>query len=172
MNKINEKIQVVNENDEPVGGATKPEVWEKGLYHRIVRVIIDDPNGDILLQKRDPGMQLWPNCWDNSASGHVDEGEDYDTAAKRELKEELSLERATLEEVAYYQTHGNFEWRKLNRFVKIYRTTLMAGEQVSPEVGEVTETAMFSPQAIGNMISGHPDQVTDGLEEIYDRVIK
>jgi isopentenyldiphosphate isomerase len=34
---------------------------------------------------------MWPGVWDSSASGHVDQGEDYDTCAQRELIEELGI---------------------------------------------------------------------------------
>jgi len=32
-----------------------------------------------------------PNCWDSSAAGHVDAGEDYLACAIRELEEELGI---------------------------------------------------------------------------------
>ena len=32
-----------------------------------------------------------PGLWDSSASGHVDSGEDYDTTAVREVREEIGL---------------------------------------------------------------------------------
>lgn len=34
---------------------------------------------------------LAPGCWDSSCSGHLDAGEDYDSAAQRELGEEIGV---------------------------------------------------------------------------------
>ncbi|EDY82714.1 hydrolase, NUDIX family, putative [Verrucomicrobiia bacterium DG1235] len=41
------------------------------------------------MQKRSKTKDTWPGAWDSSCSGHVDSGEDYLTAAHRELDEEL-----------------------------------------------------------------------------------
>ena len=38
----------------------------------------------------------FPGCWDSSCSGHVDAGEDYVAAARRELGEELGWHDASL----------------------------------------------------------------------------
>lgn len=169
---MEELIQVVDDDDKPVRGATKQEVWEKGLRHRIVRLVVEDKNGNVLLQKRTPTMQLWPGRWDNSASGHVDNNEDYDQAIQRELQEELGLSGLPLQEVAYYQTNSTFEWRKLKRFIKIYRVVIDRDTKLSPGAGEISETRWFSPSEIEYLIRDHPDQITDGLIEIYERIIK
>lgn len=95
-------IQIVDEHDNPVGQASKAEMWRDGLWHRVVRIMAVRKDGAILLQKRAPTKQPFPNCWDNSAAGHVDAGEDYLAAAKRELMEELGLQNVSLEEVGAY----------------------------------------------------------------------
>jgi isopentenyldiphosphate isomerase len=38
----------------------------------------------VLLQKRSATKDTFPNRWAHAASGHVDRGEDYDTAMVRE----------------------------------------------------------------------------------------
>ncbi|MBC8288789.1 MAG: NUDIX domain-containing protein, partial [Planctomycetes bacterium] len=43
------------------------------------------------LQLRSTTKDQYPSCWTASASGHLDAGEDYETAARRELEEELGL---------------------------------------------------------------------------------
>ena len=52
------------------------------------------PPGELFLQKRSPWKDKHPNKWDSSAAGHLDAGEDYETAARRELSEELGLSPA------------------------------------------------------------------------------
>src|SRR5664279_859085 len=99
---MNLPIIIVDEDDRPIGQATKPEVWAQGLRHRIVRIMIENDQGELLLQHRTPTMALYPNRWDNSVGGHVDAGEDYLTAAKRELDEELGITDTPLQEMGYY----------------------------------------------------------------------
>jgi isopentenyldiphosphate isomerase len=84
-------IQIVDENDEPIGATSSQEARDKGLYHRIARVILKDENGRILSQRRSATKSLYANLWTDSASGHVDEGESYEVAIKRELLEETGI---------------------------------------------------------------------------------
>ena len=76
-------IQIVDNNDKPIRGATLADAQAKGLIHRSVLICVEDESGNILLQKRGPETSIYPNCWDISSSGYVDEGEEYLEAAQR-----------------------------------------------------------------------------------------
>ena len=95
---MDEYFDVVNDRDEAIGRATRREVHARGLWHRAVHVMVFDRNGRLFLQKRSMKKDMAPGLWDLSCSGHVDAGEDYDTAAVRELGEELGLHVATVPE--------------------------------------------------------------------------
>ncbi len=82
-------FDIVDENDQVVGQATRSEAHAKKLRHRAVHVLIFNDEGEVFLQKRSKNKDTWPGAWDSSCSGHVDQGEDYLTAAHRELDEEL-----------------------------------------------------------------------------------
>ena len=84
-----EKIDVVDGNDNVVGESTREEAHAKGLLHRIVHVIIRNSKGEILLQKRSKNDGI--GNWDASVGGHVDTGESYEQAAKREMMEEVGI---------------------------------------------------------------------------------
>jgi isopentenyldiphosphate isomerase len=47
---------------------------------------------ELLLQKRSPKKESFPNLWEVSCSGHISSGEDSKTSAIRELREELGLD--------------------------------------------------------------------------------
>ena len=64
---------------------------EKELTRFIVRIFIFNTKGQLFLQKRSMKVHAYPGCWDSSAAGHVDPGEDALTAAKREVVEELGI---------------------------------------------------------------------------------
>ncbi len=132
-------IQIVDEDDKPVRGASIDEAQQQGLIHRIARVMIEDSEGNVLLQKRRENKRTYPGCWDNSAAGHVDEGETYETAATRELAEEMGITGFPLEEVSYYRTNRSFQGRKLNRFNKIYKAVIPAHTSITIEPEEVAE---------------------------------
>src|SRR5262245_7017423 len=136
-------IQVVDTNDCPVRGATKDEVWGEGLLHRIVRIMIERPDGKILLQRRSPNKALFPNCWDNSAAGHVDLGEDYHTAAVRELAEELGVTKVPLTEIGRYATATESDGRKTYRFNVVYKASV-GKTPTKLAANEVEEVQWFS----------------------------
>ena len=87
-----ERFSVVDENDVVVGAAPRSEVHANNLRHRAVHILLFNQAGELFLQKRSPWKDRHPSVWDSSAAGHVDAGEDYGTAAERELKEELGVE--------------------------------------------------------------------------------
>ncbi len=61
--------------------------------HRFSGVVLVDGDGRILLQERDEHPRIDPEKW-GLAGGHVDPGEDFETAAYRELEEETGVRLA------------------------------------------------------------------------------
>jgi len=62
------------------------------LLHRAVHVVVFHPSEPaILLQKRKMTKDIQPGKWDTAVGGHLNAGEDYLTAALRELHEELGI---------------------------------------------------------------------------------
>jgi len=72
--------------------------------HRFACVVLVDPRGRLLLQERDEHPVLDPETW-SLCGGHVEDGEDPEAAAYRELAEETGVELApgTLRAYAEFQ---------------------------------------------------------------------
>jgi isopentenyldiphosphate isomerase len=104
-------VIVVDKDDQEIGLEMLAKVWEKGLRHRIVRIMVEDETGRILLQRRNPRMLLYPGYWDNSAAGHVDEGMTYLAAAVQEVTEELGIVDPKLEEIGHYYAEHTHKGR-------------------------------------------------------------
>lgn len=164
---IHPPLQVVDENDNPTGVASRDEIVEEGLYHRISRIMLTNPEGKILLQKRSMHV-FFPGLWDHSAAGHVDGGEDYITAAKREMLEEIGVEGIELEEAAYYKTEEMLEGYNMKRFNKLYRGKIdSTPSNLNKE--EVDHVTWFTLAEIKEMIKSQPDELTVGLKYVIDR---
>ena len=58
--------------------------------HRFACVLLVDRRGRLLLQERDEHPVIDPDKW-GMVGGHVEEGEDFEPAAYRELEEETGL---------------------------------------------------------------------------------
>ena len=86
-----EIFDVVDALDRVISQATRREVHAQGLLHRAVHILILNSSGEVFLQKRSMAKDTHPDCWASSASGHLDAGEDYLSAAIRECKEELGV---------------------------------------------------------------------------------
>jgi len=90
---------VVDADDKPVGSAPRNTVHANNLLHRAVHILLFNGAGELFLQKRSRRKDRHPCVWDSSAAGHVDAGEEYDVAVRRELEEELGV-AVELERVA------------------------------------------------------------------------
>ncbi len=91
MNPDEEIYDVVDMDNRVTGQATRKEIHKNNLLHRSVHIFVFNPQGDLYLQKRALTKDENPGYWDTSCAGHLDTGEDYLTAANRELMEELSI---------------------------------------------------------------------------------
>jgi isopentenyl-diphosphate delta-isomerase type 1 len=89
-------FDVVDEQDRVIGRASRREVHARKLNHRATHILVHDEACHVFLQRRSLTKDTFPGCWDSSCSGHVDAGEDYETAARRELGEELGWHDASL----------------------------------------------------------------------------
>lgn len=86
-----ELFDVVDQNDRVIGRARRADVHARGLRHRAVHVLVFDPEGRLGVQRRSFEKDTLPGTWTTSCSGHVDAGEDYFSAARRELAEEIGI---------------------------------------------------------------------------------
>ena len=81
-----ELVDIVNEKNDIVGSADVTTTHDQKLTHRVVGVFVFDADGVLYLQSGNKYGRL-----DISVGGHVQKGEMYEDAAKREMFEELGL---------------------------------------------------------------------------------
>lgn len=130
---ITDKVIHIDENDREIGEVSRKEAHQKGLLHRVVVIYVFDPNGNILVQERMDGRL------DHSSAGHVDPGETYLEAAKRELGEELGIFDVPLLEHCMFLVEEYLpEKRKhKNHLFKMFSCTAMPGNIETEEVKSV-----------------------------------
>jgi len=101
-----EVVDVVDDDDRVVGQATRREVYARRLRHRVVAVIARRTTGEVFVHRRPADKQIFPSRYDMFLGGAVGAGEDYDTAAGRELEEELGV-RAAPRQVLRFRYDGD-----------------------------------------------------------------
>ncbi len=158
-----EQIWHVDENDNPIGSIGREDSRKTGAKYRIVRVSVEDVDGNVLIQKRLPSKKTYPDCWDTSAGGNIDYPESYEEAAKRELAEEIGLTDVDLEEVAYfYAENVDPKGNKMNRFTKVYRALADSATKFVLQPDEVGAVEWVSRAELRNLPI---DKITDGLHQ-------
>jgi isopentenyl-diphosphate delta-isomerase len=157
-------VVVVDENNNEIGSAMLTEVWQKGLYHRGVSMFIVDTDERMLLQLRSSHVGVYPNCWDQAAAGHVDEGFSYDESAKNELAEELGLDNISLETLGTVLSHNVLDdGRIINQFERVYIGHVPRDVALTLEPEEVAEVRWFTSAELTAEIAEHHEKFTPGL---------
>jgi isopentenyl-diphosphate delta-isomerase len=146
--------------DSVVSQAPRREVHARKLLHRAIHVLVHDSSGRLFLQRRSLSKETSPGCWDSSCSGHVDAGEDYLIAARRELGEELgwydeSLPLRPLLKLPALPDTGH-------EFIQIFLLGPTSGPfDLNPE--EITEGRWIVPEELDLLISDDPAQFAGAL---------
>ncbi len=124
-----QEVEVVNEKDEVIGRMSKAEAHKDGTLHRISVVYVENDKGEIVIQQRADGYL------DHSAAGHVEIGETYEEAAKRELSEELGINGMQLQYVGHGQTRNErYPDRIVSHVFDIFKVKANPGELQQDEV--------------------------------------
>ena len=162
--KGDEVFDVVDENDQVTGRATRAEVHANGLLHRAVHVFVFNRRGDLLLQKRSHLKDAHPGVWDSSVSGHLDAGEDYGAAAIRELAEEMGISDTSPEEIARLAPSPATGWEHL----RLYRCQFHGA--VRYPCSEIDTAAWFPLDELTAWIKARPSDFASGFLECWKAV--
>jgi 16S rRNA (adenine1518-N6/adenine1519-N6)-dimethyltransferase len=160
VNSPAEYFPIVDDSDRVIGSAERGKVHGDNLRHRAVHILVFDRQGNLFLQKRSPWKDRHPGVWDSSAAGHVEAGEAYDEAARRELQEELGIE-APLEPVAKLPASD----RTGQEFIRLYRTDYdgpMSLNKLEIEAGQ-----HFQPAIVTGWIAARPGDFAPGFTECW-----
>ena len=160
--KSGEIFDIVDEHDEVTGQATRGEVHAQGLLHRAVHVLVFNKRGDILLQQRSMLKDAHPGVWDSSVSGHLDAGEAYETAAIRELAEEMGIDaKYPPTEIARLKPSATTGWEH----IRLYRYEHQGN--IRFPAAEI-ESAMWLPiPVLEAWIKTRPEDFASGFLECW-----
>jgi len=162
--QADELFDVVDRDDRVVGRSTRSEVHARKLLHRAVHALVHDAAGHLFLQRRSMAKDTFPGCWDSSCSGHVDAGEDYVTAGRRELGEELGWLDASLPLRPLLKLGASPETGY--EFIQIFIMGPLSGPfTLHPE--EIAEGRWVVPEELDILISEYPEHVAGALRLLW-----
>lgn len=137
------------------------------LLHRSIRVLIYHPDRELLLlQKRAMTKDIFPGRWDMAVGGHVDPGEDYSAAAKREMQEELGItEELPLQEAYTIRVRNQIE----SENVQAYRAVSAGPFRIREE--ELSEVRFFTMAELSLLKTTSPESLTPLLLRELEKIL-
>ncbi len=146
-----------------IGRATRGECHgNPALVHAVARVLVFDRQGRFLLQLRSETKDIQPNKWDTAVGGHLLPGEDAETAARREMHEELGVPPGPLEYLHRFQWRTPVECEWVTTFSTVHEGPF------SPGPGEIAGLRFWTREEItASLGSG---QLTPAFEDEFQRL--
>lgn len=141
----------VGRDDRVRGIITRGQAHHQGLLHRIAITYVRDRQGQILIQRRLSGRL------DHSSAGHVDPGESYLMAARRELAEELGFKARKLTKIG--QVISLEAKTKSYHLAQIFSVTVSSSKRF-----------YANPREVNGFFWANPDKVRRDMH--YDLVHK
>ena len=162
-----ELFDVVDEHDRPIAVEPRGVVHSRGLRHRAVHLFVFNARGELFLQKRSPWKDRHPGQWDSSASGHLDHGEDYLTAARRELAEELGIAYEAIDAGGGLQQVGRLEAAERTgwEFIRLFRCEWDG--PIRWPAAEIEWGGFFPIEVIERWIASNPGDFAPGFLECW-----
>ena len=91
MSTVDELVTIVDEENQPVGSASRAVMRRFNLPHRATYILVFNSRREIFIQKRTATKDIYPGYFCTATGGVVAAGESYEESAQRELAEELGV---------------------------------------------------------------------------------
>jgi isopentenyl-diphosphate delta-isomerase len=166
-----EELQKVNYRDKPLGATTRQDAWKHGRFLRMVRIILTDGNGRVLLQKRSRDALSYPSRWTDAATGHVEIDENYVDAAHRELLEELGIDVALTFIGKFRLDETSDPAKKKNTFNAVFLGIVSPTARLDLERNAVAGVRWLTVDELCSRAEAEPNDLTPGLIETARRFL-
>ncbi len=153
---MDERVMVVDDQNRPAGSAPRSFMRASNLFHRAVYILVYNSEGKLFRHQRTFTKDLYPGVFDAAAGGVVLEGETYETAAARELSEELGIRNVPLEFLfdLFFEAPGTRVFGRAFRCIfdgemVLQPEEILAGEFLTPEkILLESEQAPYTPDSL------------------------
>lgn len=96
-NSPQEDVEEVDRAGNVIRVISRREMRATAARHRAVFIAVISSQGELLVHRRALTKDIWPGWWDVAVGGVMAPGESADSAAAREMFEELGLRNVVLE---------------------------------------------------------------------------
>ena len=145
-----ELVEWVDVDGRVIDIVTRRRMRAENLRHRSVGIVVLASDGRLLVHRRAGTKDLRPGWWDVMAGGVVGVGEDTESAATRELAEELGIEDTPLEAM------GVHRWDDVDSMEICHLYRVVHDGPYSFADGEVAEARLVTPDELAVLIEHAP----------------
>ena len=163
-----ERVVLINEQDEVLGTMEKMEAHIKGALHRAFSVFLFNNNGDMLLQQRAASKYHSPLLWTNACCSHPRLNETYEQAAHRRLEEELGIDTKLTETLDFIYKSDVGQGLIEHELDHVFTGRYEGPFQLNAE--EVAQIKYVNLEELKKDIKTNPGQYTEWFKIIFDRV--
>lgn len=156
-----EGLDLVDARDEVIGRVSRDEAWAKRLPVRVINAFLVNSRGELWIPRRTPTKRTFSGCLDMSVGGHVESGESYAAAFRRETREELNLELEWREIAAFSPFDTD-----LSAFMCVYDIQSDAAPDFNP--GDFSGAEWLTPRQLQGRTAGG-DPAKGDLAEVARR---
>lgn len=167
MNEEN-KVILVDKNDDMVGTMDKMEAHKQGLLHRAFSIFIFNSKGEMLLQQRALSKYHSGGLWTNACCSHPMPGEKTEDAARRRLTEEMGFE-TPIEKIFDFTYKADFH----NGLTEHEFDHVFAGEyegEIDINPDEVNDFVYKEVSAIKNEMQTEPQKFTAWFHIAFPKI--
>lgn len=164
---MEEKVILVDEQNNPIGLMPKLEAHEKALLHRAFSVFVMNQKGEVMLQQRALHKYHSPGLWTNTCCSHQRENETNVEAGKRRLQEEMGF-TTELTDVISFIYKAPFD----NGLTEHeYDHVLLGYYEENPNINteEVADWKWELPENIKKDIEQNPQKYTEWFKIIFEK---
>ncbi|WP_319461934.1 isopentenyl-diphosphate Delta-isomerase [Micromonospora sp. RTP1Z1] len=166
-------VELVDDTGQMLGEATVAAAHQPpGRLHRAFSVLLVDPDGRVLLQRRAAAKTRFPLRWANSCCGHPLPGQSLVEAANRRLREELGVDPVTLTEIGVYVYYaedpatGRVEFE----YDHVLRADVPTELPTRPDPDEVVELRWVDPTELEADLDVDPRAYAPWLGGVVNRL--
>lgn len=165
-----EKVVVVNEQDEAIGIEDKTRAHLLGVLHRAFSVFVINGEGQLLLQRRALTKYHSRGLWSNTCCGHPRPGELIEKASRRRLREEMGFD-ADLRSIFNFIYRANLEDGLIENE---YDHVLLGSFDglPKPDPAEVADYTWVDLVTLGFELKVHPARYTYWFRVSFDRFLR
>ncbi|MDD4632334.1 MULTISPECIES: isopentenyl-diphosphate Delta-isomerase [unclassified Proteiniphilum] len=169
MTEIQNLVQLVDEQDNPVGTMEKMEAHRHPTLHRAVSVLVFNSSGDWLLHRRAAGKYHSACLWTNACCTHPWPGEAHADAARRRLQEEMGIAaEGELEHLFDFIYRAKVD-KELTEYEYDRVFSLTSDEVPRPHPDEVDEWRYVTSEALHEELRLYSGRFTEWFKLIFQR---